>query len=220
MSNCIEASIASGFKIKKITMLHKDRRDANDTGSMVCLGTPQTSRLQILWWWYSILTVYNKESWLIIGIEILSPIRFFWVLQSHCFISHTLAARAWIVLCFLQCVIFITLKRGFSGITGMNALTAVCRDRRRSMLRNTSTEEGQIKWKHWERTVCVALLLQCGLGCMLCQALYPSLYAHSLTPSASSSQRTCHTHTHKICTACAHMFLQVLELTQTHTQKK
>lgn len=49
MSNCIEASIASGFKIKKITMLHKDRRDANDTGSMVCLGTPQTSRLQILW---------------------------------------------------------------------------------------------------------------------------------------------------------------------------
>lgn len=47
-----------------------------------------------------------------------------------------------------------------------------------------------------ERTVCVALLLQCGLGCRLCQALYPSLYAHSLTPSASSSQRTCHTHTH------------------------
>lgn len=42
---------------------------------MVCLGTPQTSRLQILWWWYSILTVYNKESWLIIGIEILSPIK-------------------------------------------------------------------------------------------------------------------------------------------------
>lgn len=192
MSNCIKASIASGFKIKKITM----GCDANDTGSMVCLGTPQTSRLQILWWWYSILTVYNKESWLIIGIEILSPIRFFWVLQSQYFISHTLAARAWIVLCFLQCVIFITLKRGFSGITGRNALTAVCRDRRRSTLRNTSTVKTLGERNESERTVCVALLLQCGLGCRLCQALYPSLYAHSLTPSASSSQRTCHTHTH------------------------
>lgn len=146
---------------------------------------------------FSLSTTKSPDlSWLIIGIEILSPIRFFWVLQSQYFISHTLAARAWIVLCFLQCVIFITLKRGFSGITGRNALTAVCRDRRRSTLRNTSTVKTLGERNESERTVCVALLLQCGLGCRLCQALYPSLYAHSLTPSASSSQRTCHTHTH------------------------
>lgn len=231
MSNCIKASIASGFKIKKITMLHKDRRDANDTGSMVCLGMPQTSRLQILWWWYSILTVYNKESWLIIGIEILSPIRFFWILQSQYFISHTLAARAWIVLCFLQCVIFITLK-GFQWDHRKECID--CSVPRQKAIH---AEEYQYRGRtnkvktldeDWEREMkarglyawlfCCSVAWVAGCAKLSIHLSMPIVLLH--LPVVPKELAT-HTHTHKIlCTACAHRFLQVLELTQTHTQKK
>lgn len=198
---------------------------------MVCLGTPQTSRLQILWWWYSILTVYNKESWLIIGIEILSPIRFFWVLQSQYFISHTLAARAWIVLCFLQCVIFITLKRGFSGITGRNALTAVCRDRRRSTLRNTSTEEGQIKWKHWEREMkarglyawlfCCSVAWVAGCAKLSIHLSMPTVLLHlPVVPKELATHiHTLYTHTKSSVLPCTQVPTSFRTHTNTHTEE-
>lgn len=172
------------------------------------VGTPQTSRLQILWWWYSTLTVYNKESWLIIGIQILSPIRFFWVLQSQYFISHTFqAARAWTVLCFLQCVIFITLKRGFSGITGRNALTAVWRQKAiHAEVYQYRGRTNKVKTldEDWEREMkarglyawlfCCSVAWVAGCAKLSIHLSMPTVWLH--LPEVPKEHATHYTHTH------------------------